>query len=123
MVLGLPDLHVQARFLLALLSAPNPARTQDGLLAIAHRVFGLYGGLKRLARRAGSIAAVIAELDALCMLIGHAYVERENRDAWTQAVLGTLDAPVGARLATGETGLQPRLALEDSGTTERKRLE
>src|SRR3546814_18384428 len=61
MVLGLPDRHVQARFLLALLSAPNPARTQDGLLAIAHRVFGLYGGLKRLARRAGSIAAVIAE--------------------------------------------------------------
>src|SRR3546814_13484140 len=85
MVLGLPDLHVQARFLLALLSAPNPARTQDGLLAIAHRVFGLYGGLKRLARRAGSIAAVIAELDALCRLIGHAYVERENRDAWTKA--------------------------------------
>src|SRR3546814_16847559 len=47
------------------------------------------------------------------MLIGHAYVERENRDAWTKAVLGTLDATVGARLASGELGLQQLPALAD----------
>lgn len=113
-VLGLSDVHVQARFLLALLSASNPDRTQAGLLAITHRAFSLYGGLKRLARRAESARAAIAEFDALCMLIDQSYIDRETRDAWTGIVLGFLDDAVSARVDSGELTLPQLLALAES---------
>src|SRR3546814_21195916 len=103
MVLGLPDLHVQARFLRALLSAPNPARTQDGLLAIAHRVFGLYGGQTRLARRPGSIAAVTATPAAPSTLLGTAHTVRETRQAWSKRGARALTTPTGPPTDTTQT--------------------
>lgn len=113
-VLGLSDVHVQARFLLALLSGPNAAARQAGLLAITQRAFNLYGGLKRMARRAKSLRAAVAEFDALCMLIDQSYVERETRDGWIRTVLGFLDAAVTSRMESGELTLQQLLALAES---------
>lgn len=113
-VLGLSDIHVQARFLLALLSGSHAPKTQAGLMAIANRVFTLYGGLKRLARRARSARALIAELDALCMLIDHAYIDRKARDSWTGAILTCLDDAVGARVEAGELNLHELLELAES---------
>lgn len=113
-VLGLSDVHVQVRFLLALLSGPNPERTQAGLLTITHRTFTLYGGLKRLARRTPAVEDVIAELDSLCMLIDQAYVERQSRDEWMRTVLRFLDDTVGTKLGAGELTMQRLLALAES---------
>lgn len=114
-VLGLADVHVQVRFLLALLSGPHPERTQAGLRTITHRAFTLYGGLKRLVRRAASIEEAVSELDSLCMLIDQSYVDRETRDTWSHTVLGFLDDTVGARIANGEMTMQQLLGLAESG--------
>jgi len=112
-VLGLPDIHLQARFLLALTNGPNDTRVAEGLLAIANRVFTLYGGLRRLRRRAPTAKALIAGTDVLCMLLEQAYVDEETRAAWTGKVLANLDQDVQARVEKGELTLHQLLALAE----------
>ncbi len=101
--------------MLALLSGSNAPQVQSGLLGIANRVFTLYGGLKRLARRAGSARIAVAEFDALCMLVDHAHVDPRARQSWIGTILSTLDLAVEARLESGELSVPELLALIESG--------
>ena len=112
-VLGLPDIQVQTRFLLALLNGPNDARVAEGFLAIANRVFTLYGGLRRLRRWAPAAKAVIAEIDALCVLLDQACVDDEARGVWIGKILASLDQDVQARVEKGELTLHQLLALAE----------
>jgi len=101
-VLGLTDVDVQIRFLLALLNGSNSPRLQTGLYAVADQAFTLYGGLQRMARRAGTIDELIAEFDAIGALVDQAYADAVRREAWTRAVVDGLDTAVSNRLQRGE---------------------
>lgn len=113
-ILGLSDVQVQVRFLLALVAGSNPPKTQAGLLAITNRAFNLYGGLRRLARRAPSAQVALVEFDSLCVLIENAYVDPKTRQGWTGAVLSCLDDTLHTRLDRGELSLEQLLRLAES---------